>query len=1059
MKSSGWFRIVLILTLALSFTPFLLRANDFQKQVPNLSITTPSNGVVGTSFSLTANTGGSTGIVTWSVVGVSGTAEIIDFNLHLQQAGTVRISAAIAEDATHAAFTVYKLIAIRANNNAEDPAMAQIWGTTSYGGAGDAGVLFRMNADGTGYTIMNEFVADLGGTGAYYSHPISSADGNLYGTLSTGGLHGGGVLYKYSPDDDVFTVLYHFKNETGSSPVDIIEASNGVLYGATNIGGVNDYGVLFQFNKATNVYTVIKDFDLLSTGTSPYSAPHEGPNSNLVGTTQNGGPGDSGALYEYNFDTEEFTVVYGFTYANGILPYFSPQLASNNKFYGITALGGNNGQGTIYEYDTDTKDVTIKYHSTANDLNFNYAGFSAPTPEGNMYTISSSGGSSFSGSVIEYNFNTNSVNVVAEFSGLQGGSTSTPLLASDGKIYGVRSSNLLWKYDPATEDFDIAFQFPDGGPSSPLTEINGIFYGATNGSDGNGGWLYSFDRSENDYNVLKTFYYTQDGSTPRGYLATDGKDIFLTTNGGGSQNAGVFVDFDKATNVAKKIADFDPEVTGYNHNGFITHSNKKMYGIASSGGETGTGVINVYDPNTKVLTTIYNFTGYTAGGIAASSGTVFKEGKDGLLYAIANGGDGNDLIIVLDPVTNGVSIAYTFQPDDGGNHYGFTMTPDGKLWGVGRSGGTSNRGIIFNYNPAEQEFNVVYNFTTDESIGVTPQTIPALASNGKLYGTAYSGGTSYLGLIYEFDPANNTYAKKIAFTDPGYSQPLIKGVSGKLIGYTTRGGDNNWGYIYEYDPATNDLAIKTSFGFDTGYKSPGSWLLVKRNIEMTFNVADKTFGDLPFEVDATSDFESDITYTALSDNITIDDNEVTIVKAGRATIKAEQQGDDNYDDAIQETSFCINPAKPVITVAGITLTSSAAGGNQWYKNGDPVTNATSKTYQVSESGSYVVKSTIEGCSSAPSELQAITISGLEDDLENLVKIYPNPTSNELFVNLPAGRSSMEVSLIDHLGRAIESRTAQPHTTEKFEVGQLPPSVYIVKVVNDGKMISKVFVKR
>lgn len=75
------------------------------------------------------------------------------------------------------------------------------------------------------------------------------------------------------------------------------------------------------------------------------------------------------------------------------------------------------------------------------------------------------------------------------------------------------------------------------------------------------------------------------------------------------------------------------------------------------------------------------------------------------------------------------------------------------------------------------------------------------------------------------------------------------------------------------------------------------------------------------------------------------------------------------------------PAAPTVTTSGstsfctggnVTLTSSAAAGNQWYKDGSAIPAAVNQTYNAMESGSYTVKTTANGCASNASAATAIT---------------------------------------------------------------------------------------
>ena len=81
----------------------------------------------------------------------------------------------------------------------------------------------------------------------------------------------------------------------------------------------------------------------------------------------------------------------------------------------------------------------------------------------------------------------------------------------------------------------------------------------------------------------------------------------------------------------------------------------------------------------------------------------------------------------------------------------------------------------------------------------------------------------------------------------------------------------------------------------------------------------------------------------------------------------------------------ISPATPTVNAAGptsfcqggsVTLTSSAASGNQWYVNGVAIAGANDQVYTATSSGNYTVMSTVNGCSSANSAAVAVTANPL-----------------------------------------------------------------------------------
>lgn len=73
--------------------------------------------------------------------------------------------------------------------------------------------------------------------------------------------------------------------------------------------------------------------------------------------------------------------------------------------------------------------------------------------------------------------------------------------------------------------------------------------------------------------------------------------------------------------------------------------------------------------------------------------------------------------------------------------------------------------------------------------------------------------------------------------------------------------------------------------------------------------------------------------------------------------------------AATATSFC--------TGGSVVLSSSSTAGNQWLKDGSPISGATNQTYTANQSGSYTVKVTnASNCESATSSATNVTVNAL-----------------------------------------------------------------------------------
>lgn len=126
------------------------------------------------------------------------------------------------------------------------------------------------------------------------------------------------------------------------------------------------------------------------------------------------------------------------------------------------------------------------------------------------------------------------------------------------------------------------------------------------------------------------------------------------------------------------------------------------------------------------------------------------------------------------------------------------------------------------------------------------------------------------------------------------------------------------------------------------------------------------------------------------------------------------------------------PPTPLITATpgqpagGVLLSSSAASGNQWFFNGQPLSGATQPTYLAAtpgQSGSYTVQATLAGCASPVSAAVPVTITGTAAALATAVRIYPNPAHGSVLVRAGENAVLTRLTLTDLTGRVLMSLTS------------------------------------
>jgi uncharacterized repeat protein (TIGR03803 family) len=149
----------------------------------------------------------------------------------------------------------------------------------TFGGISGFGTVFRMSTTGA-FTVLHNFTG-ISPDGAGPAGPLTQAsNGLLYGTTTSGGAGGFGVVFEMSLSG-TYKTLHSFKSPTeGGEPVDgLLAAADGLLYGATETGGADGWGTLFKMSKA-GVLTKLFDF----TGKTG-AVPGANPNTTLVAHT------------------------------------------------------------------------------------------------------------------------------------------------------------------------------------------------------------------------------------------------------------------------------------------------------------------------------------------------------------------------------------------------------------------------------------------------------------------------------------------------------------------------------------------------------------------------------------------------------------------------------------------------------------------------------------------------------------------------------------------------------------------------------------------------------
>jgi uncharacterized repeat protein (TIGR03803 family) len=169
------------------------------------------------------------------------------------------------------------------------------FGMAQNGGANSKGTVWEL---AKGSTTINALASFNTANGAFPFGPVTlDAHGNLFGAALDGGANFG-TVWELAKGSSTINALASFDFTNGANPSGPVTFdANGNLFGtATNGGG--GFGTVWELAKGSSSVQAIGSFDSTHTGADPVDGVTFGPDGNLYGTAQGGGPGLSGTVWE-----------------------------------------------------------------------------------------------------------------------------------------------------------------------------------------------------------------------------------------------------------------------------------------------------------------------------------------------------------------------------------------------------------------------------------------------------------------------------------------------------------------------------------------------------------------------------------------------------------------------------------------------------------------------------------------------------------------------------------------------------------------------------------------
>lgn len=760
-----------------------------------------------------------------------------------------------------------------------------------------------------------------------------------------------GFLFSTDSSGNNLQVQYQFPVTVfGASPANLeMMPYNGKLYGTTSRGGVYNYGTIFEYDPVTNTYTKKFDFgpNVAATGGSP-----KGSlllyNNKFYGLAADYGINGGGALFEWDPATNVYTKKFDFN-GNGTYPGNAPQNSlrlMNGKMYGTTQQGGASNLGVVFEWDPVTN-TAVKLFELNGPNGWGF--YNNVTPYNNkLYCISHQGGTNGYGALyvidpaLPYGSNTTIIKQL-DFAG-GGTGNNCEMIVYNNKLYGTMYqggsdfSGTLFELDPATNTFtklvDFVYNTSGRGPMGKLVQNGSKFLGLCSSGGTNGtGTIYEWDPANPTVLTNKASFKANTYSealNPGSTLAYANSKFYGVTFNGGFVNQGNLFEYDYTTNTLTTKLNFNAAENGRIPYGKPVLLDGKLYGTCYQGPQeifgTPYGCLWSFDPSTSVYSRKFLFDNVNnaANGRAPISSPIAFNGK---LYGTTSNGGTSDygLLYEYDPITNGY-IKKDMQPIGGAFPIGEPTLYNNKLYGLTNANGAGNYGIIYSYDPATGILAKTYD--VQNSGGRIPVGGFSVYNN-KLYFATSGGGTNNSGAIVAYDPATNTSTVVYDLLGGIQGQGINNAMTlydNKFYGATVAGGSFGRGTIFRFDPVANTYTVLYNFSTATGGTGidPRGELTISGNklylITQESNVITKVLEFDPVTNAVTVKSE----YTGNNLNVPSTHNGLTVVPAFIAN--GNPGGCETYP-VVNINPTNNNKWMPILNTAGDVVAEIKANGN------------------------------------------------------------------------------------------------------------------------------------
>ena len=349
--------------------------------------------------------------------------------------------------------------------------------------------------------MLNTLVTfnNTNGSGPYGSL-VADASGNLYGTTTSGGANGDGVVYEIAAGTHALSTVATFNGANGNYPTSTLTAdASGNLYGTTEMGGASGDGIVYEVSSGTHALSTVATFSGMN-GASPFGALVVGSSGNLYGTTVGGGANNDGTVYKIASGTHSLSTLAVFNNTNGSGPLAGLAADAGGNLYGTTDSGGAYSYGVVFKVAAGTNALsTLATFNNNTVTGAHVLGTLRLDANGNLYGTTQVEGANNDGNVFKVAVGSNAITPLFSFDGTDGNYSDSGVIAdANGNLYGTTyyggayGGGTVFELNPSTGVLTDLFSFDGADGRNPVSglflDASGNLYGTTyfGGANGDG---------------------------------------------------------------------------------------------------------------------------------------------------------------------------------------------------------------------------------------------------------------------------------------------------------------------------------------------------------------------------------------------------------------------------------------------------------------------------------------------------------------------------------------------------------------------------------------------